>query len=115
MNATTRKALVFLLLLTSMLLVRQATAQDVVETPDITVHIEGLACPICAYGLEKRLKKIETVEAISIHIKDGVVRIKLKEDATITEEKIRKAVSEAGFTVSEIEYREKIAGSDEHR
>lgn len=110
-----RRVVACLILLTSLIFVRQTTAQDAIAVPDVTIRIEGLACPICAYGLEKRLKRIDTVEAVSIHIRDGEVRMKLKEGATIEEGQIREAVSEAGFTLSGITYREEKAESSRRR
>lgn len=111
MKTTTRRAFVFLVLLTAALFVRPAMAQEAVEHPDVTIGVEGLACPICAYGLEKSLKKIDTVQAVSIHIKDGEVRMKLRDGAAIVEGDIRKAVVDAGFTLTTIAYRDKKAGS----
>ena len=93
------------------MLARPVNAQDVVESPDVTIQVEGLACPLCAYGLEKRLKKIDSIEAISVHLKTGEVRIKLKQGTPITEERIREAVLNAGFTLTGITYREKEAKS----
>ena len=111
MKIGTRIIFVFLVLLTTMLSAGQARAQEAAENPDVTLSVEGLACPICAYGLEKRLKKIDSVDTLSIHIKDGEVRMKLKEGSSIAEEKIREAVLDAGFTLTGITYREEEAGS----
>ena len=33
----------------------------------ITIEVDGLACPFCAYGLEKNLKEIDGVENIEIN------------------------------------------------
>ena len=110
-KSTPQYPFVFLVLLSMIMLARPVNAQDVVESPDVTIQVEGLACPLCAYGLEKRLKKIDSIEAISVHLKTGEVRIKLKQGTPITEERIRKAVLDAGFTLTGITYREKEAKS----
>ena len=81
-----------------------AQAQNKIEYPDVTIVVDGLACPFCAYGLEKKLKKLEGVEALTVDMKEGQVQIKLKEGATVTEEQISEAVTDAGFTVTEITY-----------
>ena len=36
-----------------------------------SIQVDGLACPFCAYGLEKHLKKINGVESIEINMKSG--------------------------------------------
>ena len=85
----------------------QAKAQNKIEYPDVTIAVDGLACPFCAYGLEKKLKKLDGVEALTVDMEEGQVQMKLKEGVTVTEEQIYEAVTDAGFTVTEITYPEK--------
>ncbi|EDM49523.1 MULTISPECIES: heavy-metal-associated domain-containing protein [Marinobacter] len=61
--------------------------------------VNGLACPFCAYGIEKRLNKIDGVTEVRVDIGDSVVQVTLKEGNTLTEEQARRAVDEAGFTL----------------
>ncbi|MDC0662341.1 heavy-metal-associated domain-containing protein [Marinobacter sp. SS21] len=61
--------------------------------------VDGLACPFCAFGVEKRLTKVEGVTGIEVEVADGVVRVTLQEGKTLTEEQARQAVAEAGFTL----------------
>ncbi len=68
----------------------------------ITIRVDGLSCPFCAYGLEKKLKSLQGVEKIEIKVNDGVVFLYLKKDAEIAESVLRKKVKEAGFTPREI-------------
>ncbi len=67
--------------------------------PVYALQIDGLACPFCAYGIEKQLKKIEGVVSTSIDIKDGVVTVVMERDATLDEAAAKKAVEAAGFTL----------------
>jgi len=68
----------------------------------VTMRVDGLACPFCAYGLEKKIQKIEGVEKLDIKINDGTVIIYFKEGAKIDTDLIKKKVKEAGFTPREI-------------
>lgn len=61
--------------------------------------VKGLACPFCAYGIEKHLNKVDGVTDIQVDIGDGVVRVTLQEGKTFTEEQADQAVKEAGFTL----------------
>ena len=61
--------------------------------------VDGLACPFCAYGIEKRLNKIEGVTDVQVDVGESVVRVALQEGKTLTEERARQAVDEAGFTL----------------
>ncbi len=83
---------------------REIRAQDVVESPDVVVTVDGLACPFCAYGLEKKLKKLEGIQAISLEMEEGEVRLKFKAGEAVSEERISQAVADAGFTVREFSY-----------
>ena len=69
-------------------------------TPPIyTLHADGLACPFCAYGIEKQLSKIDGVEQIDVDIESGTITLTMAEGASLDEATARKAVEAAGFTL----------------
>ena len=75
----------------------------------VSLQVDGLACPFCAYGLEKKLKKVEGVEKLTIDLESGRVRLTLKGDVKLGGEEgpglvslARKAVKDGGFTVREV-------------
>ncbi len=61
--------------------------------------VDGLACPFCAYGIEKRLSAIEGVESVETDVKSGQVVVSLAEGKTLSEEVARQAIEDAGFTL----------------
>ncbi|MFU4514032.1 MAG: heavy-metal-associated domain-containing protein [Sinimarinibacterium flocculans] len=63
-----------------------------------TMRVDGLACPYCAYGIEKKLKKIDGVQDIDIDLNAGVVRVKVAEGIELTEPQMKKLFNDAGFT-----------------
>lgn len=63
------------------------------------LKVEGLACPFCVYGIEKRLSTIEGVDRVEADINEGKVAVTMKEGARLTEQQARRAVTEAGFTL----------------
>ncbi|CAN0289722.1 unnamed protein product, partial [Chrysoparadoxa australica] len=83
-----------LLLLAALMFGMSALAAD----NQYTLGVKGVACPYCAYGVEKHLNKVDGVENVSVDIGDSVVRVTMAEGATLTEVKARTAVKEAGFT-----------------
>ena len=103
---------IILVIFSTFTTVNEVYAQDKIEHPDIVVTVDGLACPFCAYGLEKKLKKLEGVEKIYIKIDEGIADIKLKENAKLSEDEIKKAVKNAGFTVVQIDYSNKKSKPD---
>lgn len=67
------------------------------------IEVAGLACPFCAYGIEKKLNALEGVERVETNIKDGVVVVTMKDGAALEEAAAKKAVKDAGFTLNGFE------------
>ena len=97
-------AIVLFALFATMALTQQASAQDdkLIEDPDIIIEVDGIACPFCAYGIEKRLRKIDGVAELSVLLEEGRIQLRLDERATVSEERLREAVTEAGFEARSI-------------
>lgn len=75
--------------------------------------VDGLACPFCAYGIEKRLNKVDGVTGVEVDIGTSTVRVTLQDGKTLSEAQARQAVDEAGFTLrSYSEVANETGGSD---
>ncbi len=75
-----------------------APAVSLAAPASVTVRVDGLSCPFCAYGLEKRIKKMEGVKDLTIDIETGTVTVIYKDKKFFTEQGLSKTVKEAGFT-----------------
>lgn len=75
-----------------------AEAQETTQ-PIYTLHADGLACPFCAYGIEKQLSKIDGLEDIGIDIETGMLTLTMAKGATLEEATAREAVEAAGFSL----------------
>lgn len=100
-----------LLLLAATLFSLPASAADT----QYRLGVKGLACPFCAYGIEKRLNKVDGVTDVQVNVGAGVVRVTMEEGGTLTEERARKAVREAGFTLGSFARAEGEAGDQDVR
>jgi mercuric ion binding protein len=67
--------------------------------PTYTLTADGLACPFCAYGIEKQLGKIDGVEAVTTDIKSGTVTVVMAQDTVLERQDAEDAVTAAGFTL----------------
>ncbi len=67
------------------------------------LRVDGLACPFCAYGIEKELKRTDGVESLEIDINAGTVTVTMAEGATMTEDQAGRIVEDAGFTLGGFE------------
>jgi len=62
------------------------------------MRVDGLACPYCAYGIEKKLKEIDGTSNISVDLDKGLVKVDVKEGVTLSENKMKQLFQDAGFT-----------------
>jgi len=67
------------------------------------LHVDGLACPFCAYGIEKKLCEVKGVQSIETEIKDGTVIVTMKDGAMLDKATAGQAVKDAGFTLNGFE------------
>ena len=69
------------------------------DSPAYVVGVDGLACPFCAYGVEKQFSRIDGVETIDVDIETGAVIVTMRDGATLDEATARRAVEAAGFSL----------------
>ncbi len=62
------------------------------------MRVDGLACPYCAYGVEKKLKAIEGVEQVEVDLDKGLVKVRANEAVQLTEPQMETLFRDAGFT-----------------
>ena len=63
------------------------------------LRVDGLSCPFCAYGIEKKLIRTEGVGSVTFDLEKGLVIVKVEEDVTLTEAQLKQLVDDAGFTL----------------
>lgn len=63
------------------------------------LKIDGLGCPFCAYGIEKKLGGIKDVQTIEVDLKNAQVVVTMDNDARLDEQQARQAFLDAGFTL----------------
>lgn len=76
---------------------------EVLTGASVILRVDGMVCPFCAYGLEKRLEEVPSIDAVLIRVSDGVVQIRTKKDMELTDQALKEAVKKSGFTLTEIE------------
>ncbi len=77
------------------------------QSNEVKVRVDGLSCPFCAYGLEKKLNDLDGVESINIDFEEGLVVLQVTDSENISEEEIRTNIEKAGFTPKEIVFSRK--------
>ena len=62
------------------------------------MRVDGLACPYCAYGIEKKLNAIEGVEKIDVDLENGLVIVNVIEGVKLSDEQMTQLFDDAGFS-----------------
>ncbi len=70
---------------------------------EIQVHVQGLACPFCVFGIEKSLKKVPGVVSVETTIRTGIARLEVKPRTVLDTDELNEAVKKSGFTLDYIE------------
>ncbi len=78
-----------------------AKAQQPSDMDKYEVQVDGLGCPFCAYGLEKKFKEFKGIKKIAIDIKTGDFSFLYPESKALTMEQVLNQVQKAGYTPNE--------------
>ncbi|MDP5077615.1 MAG: cation transporter [Nonlabens sp.] len=62
------------------------------------VQVDGLGCPFCAYGLEKKFKEFKGIKDVKIDIKTGDFSFKYPSDKALSMQAVQDQVVKAGYT-----------------
>lgn len=71
--------------------------------PTYRLYVDGLSCPFCTYGIEKKLGELDGVQSLETNIKDGTVTVTMKDGALLSEAAAKQAVKAAGFSLRRLE------------
>lgn len=72
------------------------------QSDHFTVRVDGLGCPFCAYGLEKKFKEVDKISDIKVELQKGVLTYKVPASMKMTFEQVEKLVDDAGYTTESI-------------
>ncbi len=76
-----------------------AAATAIAGAHQYRLRVDGLACPFCAYGIEKKFNATKGVKAIKIDINTGTVTVTMEAGAALSEAQARQIVKDSGFTL----------------
>jgi len=84
------------ILITGLLVLTMAQTA-LAATTEYLIRVDGLACPYCAYGIEKKLNELEGVKFIDMDLEKGVVTVETY-DVKLEETQLKQLFQDAGFT-----------------
>jgi copper chaperone CopZ len=68
----------------------------------IEMTVNGLVCAFCAQGIEKKLKKFPATAEVVVNLEHRLVAVALNDGQDISDADLRKALTDAGYSVKSI-------------
>ncbi len=68
------------------------------DRDQIEVQVDGLGCPFCAYGLEKKFKEFKGIKDVKIEMETGIFTFSYPSEKALSLESIENQVDKAGYT-----------------
>ncbi len=78
---------------------RAAAAQAGALGDSLRLNVDGMVCSLCAYGVERRLGKVDQVDQVKVNLDSGLVVVLLKPGATVSDSLLSEEVRRAGFVL----------------
>src|ERR1700752_2107746 len=75
----------------------------VVHAATVEMHVNGLVCAFCAQGIEKHLRKFPATADVVVSLEQKLVAVALKDGQDIPDAELRRALTNAGYTVRAIQ------------
>lgn len=72
------------------------------EIKSIEIKVDGLTCPFCVFGVEKKLKALDEIESVNTNLKSGMIEVALKQGKAVDIDRLNEAVRKSGFTPGDI-------------
>jgi len=86
-------------------------AQEPESPREVVIKVNGMFCPFCTAGIEKRLKMLDETSEVRTDLAGGEAIVTLKPGAEFVEEHFADAIDRAGFSHSGIELRDARLGA----
>lgn len=64
------------------------------------LRVNGMTCPFCTFGIEKKLRHVSGVDEVEVLLDEGRIRLMFSAQNVATVQDIENAVKDAGFALS---------------
>lgn len=88
---------------TCLLIAAGLLAASAADATTIEMGVKGLVCAFCAQGIEKKLRKLPATADVVVSLEQRLVAVALKDGQDIPDGDLRKALTDAGYTVTTIQ------------
>ena len=78
-------------------------AASIAQATTVEMNVKGLVCAFCAQGIEKKLRKFPATADVVVSLEERLVAVALRDGQEISDANLRKALTDAGYTVTTIQ------------
>jgi periplasmic mercuric ion binding protein len=75
-------------------------------TQTIKANVNGMVCAFCAQGIEKKMRALSQTQDVYVNLKQRLVAVEVKDGQTLSNDKVREIIKNAGYEVTSIEMSE---------
>ena len=75
---------------------------SIASAKTIEMDVNGLVCAFCAQGIEKKLRTFSATDDVVVSLEQRLVAVAVKPGQDIGDDELRKALTDAGYTVKAI-------------
>ena len=93
-------------LLLSTLVAVTLFSQAAFATQTIKANVNGMVCAFCAQGIEKKMRALTQTKDVYVNLKQRIVAVELKDGQTLSQDKVKTIIKDAGYDVTSIEISE---------
>jgi copper chaperone CopZ len=87
------------------------SAATVSTAATIEMDVNGLVCAFCAQGIEKKLRAFPATSDVVVSLEERLVAVSTKEGQDIPDDELRRALTDAGYTVNGIRRADESLGA----
>ena len=69
----------------------------------VEMQVDGLVCAFCAQGINKKLRALPQTADVLVSLEHHLVALTLKPETELSDETLRAALTESGYTVRSIQ------------
>ncbi len=84
----------------------ELTELPVMLERDAELVVFGLSCPLCASNLETQFRRIPGIAGHRTDLESGIIHVQVRQGGFVQTSALRRAVTDAGFTLQEIRLKE---------
>ena len=81
-------------------------SQGAFATQTIKANVNGMVCAFCAQGIEKKMRALTQTQDVYVNLKQRIVAVELKEGQSLSDDKVKAIIKDAGYDVTSIEMSE---------